>query len=82
MKGSEVWKGYNRHELGVRRAVNAVRLEIAKEDLMQRFEGKEESAVSKFGSFLFNNPAILLRTLTIGTTVYSVVRNIFGRRRR
>lgn len=81
MKGSEVWKGYSRHELGIKRAVNAVRLEIAKEDLLQRFEGKEESPISKFGSFLFNNPAILLRTFTIGTTVYSVFRNIFGRRR-
>lgn len=81
MNESTSWKGYTGHELHIKRAVNAVKLEIAKEAVAQKLEGMGESSTGKFGSFLFNNPAILLRTVTIGTTVFSMLRSLFGRRR-
>lgn len=82
MKQNEGWRGYDGHELRIKRAVNAVRLEIAKESLFQKLEGMNESPTAKFGSFLFNNPALLMRTVTIGTTVFSIMRGLFGKKRR
>ena len=82
MKQTERWRGYDGHELRIKRAVNAVRLEIAKEALFQKLEGASESPTAKVGSFLFNNPALLLRTVTIGSTVFSIMRTLFGKRRR
>lgn len=80
-KTEKNWGGYTQHELNMRRAVNAVRLEIAKENLLQKMQGSGESSAGKIGGFLINNPAILLRTLTTATTVYSIYRRLFGRRR-
>ena len=80
MKETEGWMGYTRQELQVKRAVNTVRLEVAKENFAQRLSGNGESSTKKLGSFLFNNPAILLRTITIGSTVFSIYRRLFGRR--
>ena len=53
MKETEGWRGYTRQELQVKRAVNTVRLEVAKENFAQRLSGNGESSTKKLGSFLF-----------------------------
>lgn len=82
MKQTDKWAGFDGHQLHTRRAVNAVRLEIAKDKIFRKIEGAGESSAMKVGAFLFNNPALLLRTVTIGTTIISIMRTLFGGRRR
>ena len=80
MKKTDSWKGYDRQELKIKQAINAVKLEIAKENLAQKIRGVGESSPVKIGSYLINNPKMILRTVTIVTTIFSIYKRIFGKK--
>ena len=80
MKKTDSWKGYDRQELKIKQAINAVKLEIAKENLAQKIGGVGESSPVKIGSYLINNPKMILRMVTIVTTIFSIYKRIFGKK--
>ena len=82
MKNKEnEWAGYNMQEVQTHRAINAIRLEVAKEKFFGQIEGFKEGATGNVASFLMRNlgtvskgVAISSALLTIGRKIYTLFR--------
>lgn len=77
----EEWAGYTLQELEMHRAINLVRLEVAKEKLFGRLEGIKEGATGNVASFLLRNlgtvskgVAVSSALLTIGKKIYKLIK--------
>ncbi|MCH5246704.1 MAG: hypothetical protein J1E99_00975 [Muribaculaceae bacterium] len=70
------WKGYTMHELQMHRAVNAVRLEIEKEKLIQSMDRVRQTGAGAVGSFLASNFGTIAKGFGIASTAYGIFRKV------